>query len=86
MIKLKKKKTSKISLNDCFLELSEEFHRDLKQLVRISHGKRVIGVRVIEILLYIDEKSSLPGSYRVIGHGLLNSQSTGLVPFEYSYI
>ena len=33
----------KISLNICFLELSEEFCRDSK-LVRISHGKRAIGV------------------------------------------
>ena len=40
----------KISLNIYFLELSEEFPRDSKR-VRISHGKRVIGVRVTEVLL-----------------------------------
>ena len=50
-------------LNICFLELSEEFCRDSKKKkkkkkkkkrVRISHGKRAIGVRAIEVRLYID--------------------------------
>ena len=39
-------KTKKISLNICFLDLSEEFCRDR---VRISHGKRAIGGRAIEV-------------------------------------
>ena len=43
-------KTRKNSLNNCFLELSEEFRRDSKR-VQISHGKRAIGVRVIEVRL-----------------------------------
>ena len=44
---------SRISLNDCFLEISEEFSRDLKR-ARISNGKRAISVRVIEDLLYVE--------------------------------
>ena len=39
----------KISLNTCFSCASEEFRRDSKL---ISHGKRVIDVRAIEIRLY----------------------------------
>ena len=41
-------KHPKISLDICFLELSEEFPR-----VRISHGKRAILVRAIEVTLYM---------------------------------
>ena len=43
-------KIPKISLTICFHQPSEEFPRDSKR-VRISHSKRVIGVRVIEVLL-----------------------------------
>ena len=46
----------KFSLNICFLELAEGFRRDSKKkffLVRISHGKRVLGVWAIEVRLYI---------------------------------
>ena len=44
-----------MSLNICCFELSEEFPRDWKR-VRISHdGKRAIGVRVIDVLLYSKE-------------------------------
>ena len=35
-----------------FLGLSEEFRSDLKR-VRISHGKGAIGVRAIEVRMYI---------------------------------
>ena len=42
----------KFSLNICFLELSEEFEGTQKR-VRISHGKRAIGIRAIEVLLYM---------------------------------
>ena len=45
-------------------ELSEEFRRDYRKnfvgtqkQVRISHGKRAIGVRAIEVLLYVEERS-----------------------------
>ena len=41
----------KLSLNICFLELLEEFPRDSKKPVRIGHGKQIIGVRVIKVLL-----------------------------------
>ena len=58
MIKLKKKKkkkthkkNTKISIYVCFLGLSREFPMDSKKRVRISHGKRAIGVRVLEVLL-----------------------------------
>ena len=37
----------KISLIICFLELSK------KKRVRINHGKRAIGVRAVEVRLYI---------------------------------
>ena len=40
------------SLNICFLELSEELRRAQKR-VRICHGKRAIGVRAVEVRLYI---------------------------------
>ena len=40
----------KISLNICFLEISEEICRTQKQ-VRISHGKRAIRIRAIEVRL-----------------------------------
>ena len=43
-------KGPKISRNICLLELSEEFPRTQKR-VRITHCKRVIDVRVIEVLL-----------------------------------
>ena len=42
----------KISLNICFLELSEEFRIGTQKRVRISHGKWAIGVRAIEVRLY----------------------------------
>ena len=45
----------KISLI-CFLELTKEFCRELKRVRIIHNGKRAIGVRVIEILLYIRRK------------------------------
>ena len=63
---MKRKKNPELSLNtcNCFLALSEEFPRDSKtssngtqKRVRISHGKRVTGVRVIEILLYVKFQS-----------------------------
>ena len=42
-------------LNICFLELSEEFRRDKKKKqVWISHGKRAIDVRAIEVWLNIN--------------------------------
>ena len=51
-----------MSFNICFLELSEEYCRvflsyrknivGTQKRVRMSHGKRAIEVRVIEILLY----------------------------------
>ena len=44
------KKNPKISLNICFLDISEKFLGTQKR-VRISHGKRAIGVRAIEIRL-----------------------------------
>ena len=45
-------KFPKISLNICCLKKAEEFPIIWTQKrVRISHGKRVIGVRVIEVLL-----------------------------------
>ena len=40
----------KISLNICFLEISEELRRTQKQ-VRISHGKQAIQIRAIEVRL-----------------------------------
>ena len=43
-----RKKIPQIFLNICFVELSEELIRDSKR-PRISHGKRAIGVRVIEV-------------------------------------
>ena len=46
------RQNKKIFLNICFLELSEEFPRTQKR-VRISHGKRAIGVRAIEFRLYM---------------------------------
>ena len=47
----------KIFLNICFLELSEEFRKDSK--TSSNHpNKRAIGVRVIEVLMYIDKCSS----------------------------
>ena len=42
-------KIRKISLNMCSLQLSEEFQKR----VRMSHGKRAIGVRAIEVQLYV---------------------------------
>ena len=57
---IKQDKITKISLNIYFLELSEEYPKDSKEKkkkkkkrIRISHGKRVIGVRVIEVRLYM---------------------------------
>ena len=40
---------------DCisFLGLSREFPRNEKERIRINHGNRAIGVRVIEVLLHI---------------------------------
>ena len=45
----------KISLNICFLELSEKFRTDLKQ-VWIIQGNRVFDVRVIKVLLSVGIK------------------------------
>ena len=45
-------KIRKISLNICFLELSEEFRR-IQKRVRISLGKVAIGVRATEVRLYM---------------------------------
>ena len=46
----------------CFLELSEEFCRDSKR-VRISHGKRAVGVRDIKFRQYIpDTEESTPST------------------------
>ena len=45
-------KIIKFSLNICSLQLSEEFCRDSKRRIRISHGKRAIGFRAIEVRLY----------------------------------
>ena len=39
-----------MSLNICFLELSEKIHWELKQ-IQISHGKQASGVWAIEIWL-----------------------------------
>ena len=47
------RKNPKMYLNICFLELSGNFLGNPKKRVRISHVKRVIGVRVIEVLLYL---------------------------------
>ena len=44
----KKKKKKKKKKRFFFLELLEEFRRDSKR-VRISHCKRAIGVRAIEV-------------------------------------
>ena len=54
-ILLWKKKFPKMSVNACFLELSEKF-LGTQNWVRISHGKQIIGVRVIEVLLYKEDK------------------------------
>ena len=43
-------------LNIRFLDLSEEFHRTQKR-IRMIHGKRAIGVRAIEVLLYVVPQS-----------------------------
>ena len=45
-------KIRKKSLNICFLALSEEFRRTRKR-VRISHGKRDVGCRAIDVRLYL---------------------------------
>ena len=45
-------KIRKKSLNICFLKLSEELRSGTQNRVRISHGKRAIGVRAIEFRLY----------------------------------
>ena len=45
-----KRNFPKILITICFLELSKEF-LGIKKRIRISHGKRVIDVRVIEVLL-----------------------------------
>ena len=47
-----KKRNLKIFLNICFLELSKEFP-SVSKTSSISRGKRVIGVRVIEVLLHV---------------------------------
>ena len=44
-------KIRKLSLNVCFLELSKNFP-ETQEIVRISHGKRAVGFRVIEVPLY----------------------------------
>ena len=46
---MKSENFPKIFLNICFLELSEEFPRDSKQVL-VSHGKRIISVGVTEVL------------------------------------
>ena len=43
----------KTSINFAFLGYQENFP-GTKQSLRISHGKRAIGVRVIEVLLYLN--------------------------------
>ena len=49
--------------------------------VRISHGKRVIGVRVIEFLLYFDVQSNFDGSNTDGSFTMANSNSF-LSPYE----
>ena len=49
----------KISTNICFLSYWKNIVGTQKR-VRISDGKRVISVRVIEVLLYMDFKINVP--------------------------
>ena len=43
----------KLSLTICFLELSDEIPVGTQKQVQINYGKRIIGIRAIEVWLYI---------------------------------
>ena len=55
------RKFHQISVNICFIALSEEFQKR----VRISHGKRDIGVRVTEVLQQV--------AIKLIGNAFITS-------------
>ena len=58
-------KNPKISLNICFLELSKKIPTHKKR-VRISHGKRAIGFRAIEIRLYLMKCSNVLSEWQTV--------------------